>query len=253
MQEDPPPFRAVKPDLPALPQLESVVMKALTKDRNQRYGSVLEFACDLTSAAQPSRRAEASVPPRSTRIVSQPEVPKPAQLRTTLDPSANEMKFVAIAAVALIVVLAGVWYFSQRRLKDLNPDGSIKKGDVSWSASAEKSKGEVRINPNDGLKYAWIPPSSFEMGCSPGDSECCDTDEFAKQYALTPIGPVLQEGSKFIWGEKPRHQVEITKGFWLGQTEGTVAAYIHFAGATREAMPPIQTSTKTGATTRCRL
>jgi serine/threonine protein kinase len=44
MQEDPPPFRAVKPDLPALPQLESVVMKALTKDRNQRYGSVLEFA-----------------------------------------------------------------------------------------------------------------------------------------------------------------------------------------------------------------
>ena len=30
MQEDPPPFRTVKPDLPALPQLESVVMKALT-------------------------------------------------------------------------------------------------------------------------------------------------------------------------------------------------------------------------------
>jgi len=44
LQDAPPPFRAAKPDLPALPQLESVVMKALTKDRDQRYSSVLEFA-----------------------------------------------------------------------------------------------------------------------------------------------------------------------------------------------------------------
>jgi len=36
MQEDPPPFRAVKPDLPALPQVEGVVMKALSKDRDRR-------------------------------------------------------------------------------------------------------------------------------------------------------------------------------------------------------------------------
>ena len=79
MQEDPPPFRAVKPDLPAPPQLESVVMKALTKDRDQRYGSVLEFARELTSAAQPSPRAEAPVPLPSTRIVSPPAVAKPPQ------------------------------------------------------------------------------------------------------------------------------------------------------------------------------
>ena len=51
MQEDPPPFRAVKPDLPALPQLEGVVMKALTKDRDQRYSSVLEFAREFAQAA----------------------------------------------------------------------------------------------------------------------------------------------------------------------------------------------------------
>ena len=58
MQEAPPPFRAVKPDLPALPQLGSVVMKALTKDRNQRYASALEFARDFArSASPPSQRA----------------------------------------------------------------------------------------------------------------------------------------------------------------------------------------------------
>jgi formylglycine-generating enzyme required for sulfatase activity len=52
------------------------------------------------------------------------------------------------------------------------------------------------------------------MGCSPGDSECSDD-------------------------EKPAHQVTITKGFWLGQTEVTQAAYRragrtdlrHFKGA----------------------
>ena len=45
------------------------------------------------------------------------------------------------------------------------------------------------------------------MGCSPGDNECEDD-------------------------EKPPHQVTITKGFWLGQTEVTVGAYKRFAGAT---------------------
>ena len=51
------------------------------------------------------------------------------------------------------------------------------------------------------------------MGCSPGDNECYDD-------------------------EKPPHQVTITKGFWLGQTEVTVGAYKRFAGATGRQMPP---------------
>jgi serine/threonine-protein kinase len=63
MQEDPPPFRNVKPDLPALPQLESVVMKALTKNRDQRYGSVLEFARAFVAAAQQAFAPEFSQPP----------------------------------------------------------------------------------------------------------------------------------------------------------------------------------------------
>jgi hypothetical protein len=31
--------------------------------------------------------------------------------------------------------------------------------------------GETKTNPKDGLKYDWIPPGSFMMGCSPGDSD----------------------------------------------------------------------------------
>src|SRR5215472_8383304 len=54
LTEPPPPFPSVNPDLSRLPQLENVVMKALAKDRDQRYASVLEFVRDFVQAAKPS-------------------------------------------------------------------------------------------------------------------------------------------------------------------------------------------------------
>lgn len=59
--------------------------------------------------------------------------------------------------------------------------------------------GATRINQKDGLTYVWIPPGKFNMGCSPGDNQC----------------PAE---------ERPAHEVEISRGFWLGQTPVTVAA-----------------------------
>jgi len=54
-----------------------------------------------------------------------------------------------------------------------------------------------RVNPVDGLKYVQIPPGEFQMGCS---SLSCD-------------------------GDNTQHRVRITKGFRIGQTEVTQAAY----------------------------
>ena len=76
---------------------------------------------------------------------------------------------------------------------------------------AETSKPETaievqtKVNPKDRLNYAWIPPGTFQMGCSPDDSEC-DIEE------------------------KPAHQVTFTKGFWMGQTPVTQAAYQRLMG-----------------------
>ncbi len=81
------------------------------------------------------------------------------------------------------------------------------------AAKPALAAGPVRKNPKDGLKYVWIPPGSFQMGCSPGDSECLDE-------------------------EKPSHQVRISKGFWMGQTEVTVGAYKRFARSAGKSMPP---------------
>ena len=72
--------------------------------------------------------------------------------------------------------------------------------------------GTVQENRNDGLKYVWIPPGAFMMGCSTGDNECRDN-------------------------EKPAHHVSITKGFWIGQTVVTVGAYKRFAVETGRQMP----------------
>jgi formylglycine-generating enzyme required for sulfatase activity len=65
--------------------------------------------------------------------------------------------------------------------------------------------GSTKVNAKDGQRYVWIPPGSFIMGCSPGDTECRDK-------------------------EKPAHNVSITKGFWLGQTPVTQGAYQRVVG-----------------------
>lgn len=79
--------------------------------------------------------------------------------------------------------------------------------------NAPPAPGEARENPKDGLKYVWIPPGTFVMGCSPGDGQCSSS-------------------------EQPPHTVTITRGFWEGQTEVTVGAYKRFAAATGRQMPP---------------
>lgn len=66
--------------------------------------------------------------------------------------------------------------------------------------------GTKKINSTDGLTYIWIPPGSFMMGCSPGDKHCSEE-------------------------EKPKHRVEISKGFWIGETPVTQEAYERVVGS----------------------
>ena len=72
--------------------------------------------------------------------------------------------------------------------------------------SAEPPNRPTKVNPKDGLTYIWIEPGSFVMGCSSGDDDC------------------------FEW-EKPARQITIQKGFWIGRTEVTQAAYRRVMGA----------------------
>ena len=108
----------------------------------------------------------------------------------------------AIPAVSINAYLSGLqvqWARAE------NPPAALDR-------TRELAPGTVRNNPTDGLKYVWIPPGTFQMGCVPGDKRC-------------------------VYDEKPRHTVTISKGFWLGQSEVTAGAYERFAKDTRHEMP----------------
>ncbi len=122
-----------------------------------------------------------------------PSPTKPPQFETLEEQRGKTtmLKSFTVALGALLLAVVTILYFSQNRVK----------------------KGQVTLNPNDGLKYVWILPGSFTMGCSPADNDCSDV-------------------------EKPPHHISLTKGYWLGQTEVTVGAYKHFAGSPGKQMPP---------------
>ena len=87
---------------------------------------------------------------------------------------------------------------------------------IGLSSCAPPVRGSVRENPTDGLRYVWIPGGAFQAGCSKFDENCAAD-------------------------EKPPHEVTLSKGFWIGQTEVTVGAYRRFAAATHRRLPPAAT------------
>jgi tetratricopeptide (TPR) repeat protein len=243
MLEPPPPFRAVAPGLDAPPAVESAVMKALAKDRGQRYASALDFARDFARAPSASSLPEAAEVPtarvvdtldrerakhewlahekaegeRRERAAAEQErlarekaegerrqreraaaelaarekaerdrlarekaeaehreeekaaaervwparqlaVARLPQLRTAPKPP-SKMKFVAIAVVALILVLAGVWYFSP----SANPPVGKPQGGIGTSQTGTGQQGPVVETP------APTSQSSIESGTNAAD------------------------------------------------------------------------------------
>jgi serine/threonine-protein kinase len=155
-----------------------------------------------------------------------PVTPQPsgAHLRTVREePSPRAWPgILAIVAVVLIAAAFVAWAFWQRRHNSANlqvpapivnnPQSTAKPiVPPAPAPHAQVATPKVMKNQIDGLKYVWIPPGTFMMGCSPGDKEC-KADE------------------------KPRHRVTISKGFWMGQTEVTVGAYKHFAAGSGRQM-----------------
>jgi formylglycine-generating enzyme required for sulfatase activity len=94
--------------------------------------------------------------------------------------------------------------------------GGIGSPSPSATPTSGPRAGDPRVYPI-GLTFVWVPPGRFTMGCSPGDNECLD-------------------------GEKPAHEVTISKGFWIGQTTVTVTAWKVYHADTRKRAPALPTS-----------
>lgn len=99
-----------------------------------------------------------------------------------------------LAIVTLLLVLPGTSAVAQTGLIQQFKDTTVE---------AHKP-GTRRVGP-DSLGYVWVPAWGFTMGCSVGDKEC-EKDEVVRY-------------------------VVIGKGFWMGETEVTQAAYKKLMGA----------------------
>ncbi len=102
---------------------------------------------------------------------------------------------IPVAVLALGVVAYWQW---PRPAPQALPEPRPPEAPAKEKAAPEFPKS--RVNPADGQEYMWIPAGRFTMGCSAGDGECAPD-------------------------EQPSHPVEIEKGFWLGKTEVTAAAF----------------------------
>jgi formylglycine-generating enzyme required for sulfatase activity len=134
---------------------------------------------------------EPVVPVADSKVPREEDRPSPVSAGTGL--ARRNIVLIGLLAAAGIGGLA--WYFAS------SPRQVITPKDPEGTAEA----GTVRKNQKDGLSYVWIPPGKFTMGCSKDDRECQPN-------------------------EGPPHEVTLTRGFWLGRTEVTVAAYNRFLG-----------------------
>jgi formylglycine-generating enzyme required for sulfatase activity len=150
------------------------------------------------------------------------ERPPPQSLR-----SKRPARWVAAAIVTLAVVGGAILYWKSSKSPGRNTQSSTAATAPSSAVPAaapttipaatppSAPAPRTSVNPLDGQKYVWIPPGTFTMGCSAADDECKDD-------------------------EKPAHPVTIEKGFWLGQTEVTVAAYRKVAAQHALQSPGVQ-------------
>ena len=70
MLEDPPPFHAVAPSMAVPGEVEAVVMKALAKNRDERYATAIDFARDFARAASATGQTETSPFPPTVKSES---------------------------------------------------------------------------------------------------------------------------------------------------------------------------------------
>ena len=131
-----------------------------------------------------------------------------------LAPLKSRARWLAGAILTLVVVGGMMVFLKSWRSPGRNTAAPTPIGVTASPRRTPPAGPQLKTwsNPADELTYVWIPAGTFIMGCSAQDSECKDD-------------------------EKPTHQVAIEKGFWLGQTEVTVAAYRRFAAKSARHSP----------------
>lgn len=255
LTEEPPPFRAVKPDLPALPQLERVVLKALRKDRNQRCGSALEFARELAEALGGT---QPTVPLPQTRVVPPEaparEVPKvaagPGRVETTVKTPPSSMAADRIeplqrgARLVRPAPFPAPAVLPQAVVPPLPKPAAVPPPQLR-PTPARPSRAKyvmfvflVLAAAGTGMWYWWQSRLQPQIESKP-------PAESSAKTPAPPAGMVYIPGGTFMMGrnnaedpeETPAHTVSVDP-FYLDKTAVTNDEYAEFVRDTNYAAPP---------------
>lgn len=217
LTEPPPDPRVHDQTIP--PQVASIIMKAMAKDRARRYQTPQELLEDLERARSGQRllhttvaltpAAPAAPAPRSSQAEvaaavlagAKPTSGKAAGRGVGVDPVVYKIA----ALLAVVAILWLVWSSMQgltisdaRTATSDRPAWAILDGVDDYGRFAEASAA------GQSLRLRWCPPMSFAMG-SPAD-----------------------EAGRQPW--ENLHQVTLTTGFWMLSTEVTQALYESLMG-----------------------
>jgi serine/threonine-protein kinase len=203
----------IRPDLHIPRPVSDLVVKATAREKEHRFNSADEMRQAIVALLGGEEPSAPFVKPRRWALAVYaalacvaaigagwffwPRSPAPAE------PVKIEMN---MAAPSLPLTTAPVVRKTVEPDKPKAKQAEHKAAAVALPVPAPNlATGETKVNPADALKYVWIGPGKFSMGCSPSDNEC-NADE------------------------SPAHEVTLSKGFWIGETEVTQAAYERVSG-----------------------
>ena len=240
----PKPMQTIRADVPA--ELAAVIAKLLQKDPAGRYQTPGEAAKALEpffkAAAKPAPPAPPTDKPQAqpdTWVQPQPLPPTMIEGKQTIARGHAKASsglprglvvLIGTAAVGMLFVCTPVllWLVYGPRPQDRNTQAPADKGVNNPQAPPDKgvNKDKDRPIPNGqqpapqwmvpglGLEMVWIPPGTFLMGTPPAEIAA-----LKKEY-----------GGTWFDAEGPQHEVEITKGFYLGKYEVTQGEYASVMG-----------------------
>jgi formylglycine-generating enzyme required for sulfatase activity/tRNA A-37 threonylcarbamoyl transferase component Bud32 len=197
----PEPIQSIRNDVPG--EVAGVVSKLLQKDPARRY----QTPGELAKAVEPFFKGEVQPPTPPLKPVPEPDTyaqavpipPTPMEGKQTVDraypkPSQGLPRGLVRASAAAIVLLI------------------FCTPVFIWLVHNPGPKGEGVAEL--GLEMVWIPPGSFLMGTPQAE-----------------IARLKQEvGGDWFDNEGPRHEVQITRGFYLGKYEVTQGQYAAVMG-----------------------
>lgn len=169
VNDPPPPPCSINPSIPAA--LEQLVMKALAKDPNYRYVSCGEFLRVIEAFEQTGQgpvfdpvstiRPKTTVEKPKTTVEPQPPPPLRTQQKTSPKPSKSGKWILALAAVLVLIFLAGgagvyYWMNSPSKLDRYFKMRDALETNRPWSQVESEYRQKVGKGPSDTLDYGML-------------------------------------------------------------------------------------------------